>query len=333
MPREATLDDILTKVRGFMESQTILTAHEMGVFNKIGVGSVPARDLARELDLSERGLTILLDALTSTGILEKEENCYRNTGTGLKHLVESGEDFRGATLDHAIRMREMWLRLGDAVRSGTSPRKPEESLVDNRERNRTFILAMKDIGAPSARVIADNLALSPYRKMLDLGGGPGSYSMEIIKRFPDIRATVVDLPLTLDVAEEVISAAGMEDRIDLRAADFFGDPDCDIGEGYDLVLISNVLHIEGPQKNRDLLKKVYGSMEKGMIIIHEAIINDDRISPPDRAIFAVNMLVHTERGNCYTFDEMKGWLEEAGFRDVEFVDCFEMPSLMVAYKR
>jgi cyclopropane fatty-acyl-phospholipid synthase-like methyltransferase len=192
---------------------------------------------------------------------------------------------------------------------------------------------MRDIGRANAKIIAETLDLSDYKKLIDLGGGPGSFSMEIIKKFPHIRATIVDLPLTLEVARELVNEAGMADKLALREADFFNDPESDLGEGYDLAVISNVLHIEGVDQNRALLKRLFNAMDKrGMVIIHETIIDETRTAPPDRALFAINMLVNTERGNAYTFDEMKEWLEEAGFTDISFVDCFERPSLMVAYK-
>ncbi len=316
-----------------MDAQVILTAHEMGIFNCLGSRAATADVLADELEISERGLRIFLDALVSLGLLNKTNNRYKNTKTGLTHLVKGGSDYRGATFDHLVRMRDMWLRLNDAVEKGTSPRKPEESLVHNRDRNRSFILAMKDFGTPNAKIIASNLDLSKYERLLDLGGGPGSYSMEIIRQFPQLRATLVDLPLTLEVAEEIIKESCMDEKIELKAADFYNDPHADIGSGYDLALISNILHIEGVELNRILLSMVYNAMlDEGMIIIHEALINENRVSPPDRAMFAVNMLLHTERGNCYTFNEIKGWLEEAGFSGVELVDCFEKPSLMIARK-
>ncbi len=330
---EATLDDILTKSRGFMESQLILTAHELGVFDAIGNNPLTSKKLSEETALSKRGLTILLDGLAAIGLLEKSGTNYANTATGLRCLVSGGADCRSATLDHIIRMREAWLRLNESVRSGTTARREEESLVHNRERNRSFILAMRDIGRANAKIIAETLDLSDYKKLIDLGGGPGSFSMEIIKKFPHIRATVVDLPLTLEVARELVNEAGMADKLALREADFFNDPESDLGEGYDLAVISNVLHIEGVDQNRALLKRLFSAMDKhGMVIIHETIIDETRTAPPDRALFAINMLVNTERGNAYTFDEMKEWLEEAGFTDISFVDCFERPSLMVAYK-
>lgn len=333
MDRQLTIDHILMKARGFMESQLILTAHELGIFNEIGQNSLTAADISSKTGASVRGLTILLDALTSSAILIKSGQHYRNTEESARFLCKEGRDYKGSTLDHMIKMRDMWLRLPQAVKEGTTPRKKDECLVTNRERNRSFILAMKEIGTPNAKIIANNLDLSSYRKLLDLGGGPGSYTIELLKKNPAMSAALVDMPLTLEVAKEVIEAEGMSERIELIEGDFFNDSPCNLGSGYDAAIISNVLHIEGEEKNRAVLKNVYRAMQSpGIIIIHESIIDENRTSPPDRAIFAVNMLVHTERGNCYTFKEMKEWLEEAGFKNIHFVDCFDRPSLMVGYK-
>lgn len=334
MTEKKNLESILKAAKGFMESQILLTAFELDLFNLIGENIKSAKEISKVTGSSERGIAILLDALAALGFVTKNEEVYANTPIGLRHLVKDGDDYRGATLAHILRMRDMWLRLSQAVKTGTSPRTPGESLVSNRERNRSFILAMRDSGRTNAGIIAENLDLSAYRRLVDLGGGPGTYSIEIIKRFPDIRSTLVDLPLTLEVAAEVIADEGMSDRIELKECDFFSHPDSDIGSGYDVALVSNVLHIESEDRNRKVLKNVFGAMaEEGMIIIHETIIDESRISPPDRALFAVNMLVHTERGNCYTFSEIKSWLEDAGFENIEFVDCFDRPSLIVGYKK
>jgi ubiquinone/menaquinone biosynthesis C-methylase UbiE len=329
MAEETTVDNILEKARGFMEAELILTAHDMDIFSLIGENSLTAAEVAKKTASSERGMMILLDALCALSLLNKSKSRYENTAEGRRCLCKKGSDYRGATLTHLAGMRDIWRRLANAVRTGTTARKEDESLVTDKNRNRAFILAMKEIGTPNAQIIAEHLDLSSYRKLLDLGGGPGSFAIELLKRNPQMYATLVDLPLTLEVAKEVIAGAGMSDRIDLKEADFFGD-----SNAYDLAIISNVLHIEGEEINRSLLKKLFHVMTApGMVIIHESIIEENRTSPPDRALFAVNMLVHTERGNCYSYEEMKGWMEEAGFEDVAFVDCFERPSLLVGYKR
>lgn len=334
MSEEATVDNILEKARGFMEAELVLTAHEIGIFNLIGDKSLSAAQVAKERASSERGMTILLDALCASSLLNKSGKSYKNTVEGLRCLCKNGSDYRGATLDHLAGMRQIWSHLADSVRTGTTARTEEESLITNKERNRAFILAMKEIGRPNARIIAEHLDLSSYKRLIDLGGGPGSYAIELLKKNPQMGATLVDLPLTLEVASEVIAGAGMSDRIELKGADFFEDKGADIGSNYDLAIISNVLHIEGEEINRFLLKKLFKTMTKpAMVIIHESIIEENRTSPANRALFAVNMLLHTKRGNCYSFEDMKNWMEEAGFKDVAFVDCFEQPSLMLGYKR
>ena len=334
MEEELTIDKILEKARGFMEAELILTAHELDIFNVIGEEGMGAAEVAKKTASSERGVTILLDALSAISVLSKTGSMYENGPEVRRSLCKKGSDYRGATLDHLAGMRDIWRRLGDSVRTGSTARKEGESLVTDRKRNRAFILAMKEIGTPNAKTIAEHLDLSAYRRLIDLGGGPGSFAIEFLKRNPQMRATLVDLPLTLEVAGEVIAGAGMSGRIDLKEADFFGDDDADIGSGYDLAIISNVLHIEGEKINRSLLKKLFHSMvAPAMVIIHESIIEENRTFPPDRALFAVNMLLHTERGNCYSFNEMKAWMEDAGFEKIAFVDCFERPSLLVGYKR
>ena len=167
-----------------------------------------------------------------------------------------------------------------------------------------------------------------------IGGGPGAYSEEILRHNPAMRAVLADLPITIETARSYVAKGGFADRITFQAIDIYNDPNMDLGSGYDVALISNVLHMEGERENRELLEKVYRTiLPGGLLLIHETIIEDDHSSPVDRALFAVNMLVNTQRGNCYSFNEMKGWLEEAGFVDVTFIDCFERPSLMTARKR
>lgn len=325
--------EIMDLARSFQKPEVLMAAHKLGVFDALGRERLFGTEVAERIDASDRGTVILLDALVGMGLLLKDEGQYRNTPAGRDNLCRGGSDPIGHALDHGLGLMETWRKLPESVKSGRTNKPPEESFSENRSKNAIFIGAMAEIGRPNGKIIAENVDLSGRKLLLDAGGGPGAFSEEILRKNPGMRAVVADLPITLEAARPHIEKGGFADRIELRPADLYHDPDVDLGSGYDVALISNVLHMEGVEPNRELVKKVHAALVPGaLLMIHETIIDDDRTTPVDRALFAINMLVNTERGNSYSFSEMKGWLGEAGFVDVVFVDCFEQPSLMTARK-
>ncbi|MBF0383374.1 MAG: methyltransferase [Magnetococcales bacterium] len=325
--------EILNLMRSFQQPEVVMAAHKLGVFDALGDRVLGSFDIASRIGASVRGTTILLDALVGMGLLIKEQGNYKNTATGRASLCSDGNDPIINALNHIGELMESWRKLPESVISGRSNKSEEKTFSKNPEVNSSFIGAMAEIGRPNGRIIAKNINLAGCKMLLDVGGGPGSYSEEILRVNPDMRAIVADLPITIETARHHIEQGGFADRIDFKAADIYNDPNVDLGIGYDVALISNVLHMEGAEKNRRLLQKVHAAMEpNGLLMIHETIIDDDHASPVDRTLFAVNMLVNTERGNCYSFSEMQAWLLESGFVGIEFIDCFEQPSLMLARK-
>jgi 2-polyprenyl-3-methyl-5-hydroxy-6-metoxy-1,4-benzoquinol methylase len=159
------------------------------------------------------------------------------------------------------------------------------------------------------------LDLRGVMRALDLGGGPGTYGIELAKR--GIEVTLFDLPDTVEIAREMIQKAGVK-NITCRGGDFHFD---DIGKGYDLVLLSQVLHSHGPLESLALLGKVCDALNpQGTIAIHEFALAEDRASPVLGALFSVNMLVNTAEGRSYTAREMKGWLSKTGFGRIKVTD-------------
>ncbi|MBF0181259.1 MAG: methyltransferase domain-containing protein [Magnetococcales bacterium] len=327
-----TLDTLLSMIRGHQPAQAILTAHRLGIFRHLGERSLTAGEIAAGLDLAGRGVTILLDALTALQVIEKRGDHYRNAETALRHLSGSGPEDRGVSLDHYADLMRVWMRLEESVRSGRSCRRPEEHLTQgDAQRNAVFIGAMAEIGRPHARTLAGAIPLDGHRTLLDLGGGPGVYAEEFLRRNPALHAVIGDLESTLCSARPLVAMGEFADRISFRALDAYGD--AQLAGGFDAVLVSNVLHMEGVAENQALLRKIHAAMDPGgRIILHEKVIEPDRAAPVDAALFAINMLVNTERGNCYTRDEMAGWLEQAGFSAIEEVNCFANPSVLVARK-
>jgi len=176
---------------------------------------------------------------------------------------------------------------------------------------RDFILGMENVSRRSSEEVAAAVDLGGCRRLLDLGGGPGTASIVFARANPGLACTVFDLPGPVGIARERIAAAGLEDRIATVAGDFLADP---LGEGFDAVYISNILHMLGPDVCVDLFRRAAGALaEGGRILVKDFLLDESRTSPAYAAQFSVNMLVGTARGRSYTRGEVAGQLAAVGF--------------------
>jgi SAM-dependent methyltransferase len=288
---------------GFRASRVILTANSLRVFENIGKGRT-AGDLAKALGTDPRATEILLDAVAALGLLKKSGTTYRLTPAAKRFLLPESPWYQGDMLRHADTLWKNWSGLDAVVRTGMPNR------AGTRDHN-VFIKAMHNNAMMRARDFIMALDLHGVKKALDLGGGPGTYGIELAKR--GITVTLFDLPDTLEVAKDLIRRSGAT-GIAFRGGDFHID---DIGSGYDLALLSQVLHSHSPIENLALLDKVINALSPGgQIAIHEFKLNENHASPVPGALFSVNMLVNTAGGRSYTPTEMKGWLTKVGFRKI-----------------
>lgn len=284
---------------GFRASRVILTVNNLRVFENIGKGRT-ADDLASVLKTDIRATEILLDAVVSLGLLKKSGRTYRLTPPARRFLLPASPWYQGDMLRHADTLWKNWSGLDEVVRTGRPNR------AGTRDHD-VFIKAMHNNAMMRARDVIRALDLRGVKKALDLGGGPGTYGIELAKK--GISVTLFDLPNTLEVAKDLIRRSGAT-GIAFRGGDFHID---DIGSGYDLALLSQVLHSHNRIENLALLNKVFNALSPGgQIAIHEFKLNEDHASPVPGALFSVNMLVNTEEGRSYTPREMKGWLNRSG---------------------
>ncbi len=307
--------DLLALGDGFKTSRILQAACELEFFDHTRKPAGRA-DLAEALDASERGVRILCDALASLELLEKdEEGRWVNRPVAETYLVTDAPD----TLAHMIRFHGMnwgtWDRLEAAVRTG-EPQREDTMFQEDAEATERFMRAMVSIGRArgDAEVLPERVDLSDRRLLVDVGGGPGHFTRGFLKAHPTLEAAVLDLPATLDVTSELVDAWGPErERLMLIEGDYIDDPI----PACDAVLLSNILHGEPPARCQALLENIAeGMMTGGKLVIKEHILAPDRTSPEVAARFAVDMLLMTG-GDCYTLDQVTGWLEEAGFEDVE----------------
>jgi DNA-binding MarR family transcriptional regulator len=321
-----SIDEFIRDISwGYRPAILLLTANRLHIFDALAGEPSTAPRLAERLGLDERALTILLDALAALGLLRKSGGRYRCGAAVKAHLVTGGKRFQGNILEHRFNILQRWIDLPRVVREGgpakimRSRRTPEEW--------RAFILAMVDVSGTAAGAFVGALDLSGRKKLLDLGGGPGTYSIALCERYTDLHATLFDLPETVPIAKEQIERHGLTGRIETRAGDYMADP---LGEGYDLLLVSNIVHSLSFDEIVRLLSRARSAMiPGGLAIVRDFRLDESRTRPLESALFAVNMLVSTDGGNCYTPSEMKESLRRAGFARIRVKPISPVASLYI----
>jgi len=303
---------LLETVRAFMKSRILLTGVALDLFTQIDRGLVSAEDLAGKNRLDVRALTRLLDAIVTFGFLKKENQRYALTPDGAWLSTDHPETPVPMIL-HMNELWDTWSHLTTAVRQGKNPEHIPVSEKDEHAFN-AFINAMHVIGKDLSLEITENLNLSSYHKLLDVGGASGTYTIAFLEKNPDMTSVIFDLKPVLPMAEKRLSASGILDRVELVGGNFYTD---DFPRGCDLVLLSAIIHQNSATQNIDLFRKIYEAIELGgTLMIRDHIMEEDRLSPPAGAVFALNMLVATAGGDTYTFKEVKQGLESAGFSDI-----------------
>jgi len=314
-PSSDPIDAIYDRYR---DVQVLFTANRLGVFSTLGRNAMTLEELAVAIQADPRGMRILCDALVSLGLLEKDETAYRNSAVALQYLTDDAPTPRSAILRHSARLYERWGGLFHAVKTGKPV--PEERISPELEGGeREFAYAMADIARISAQEVADRLDLAEVKSLIDIGCGPGLYAIEFARRNPRIHATLFDNEKTLEVAQTNAREVGVEERIHYQVGDILTDK---IRGEFDLVFISNLIHSFSFDRNAAMVRKCAASLTPdGRICIKDFLLNPDRSGPKWQALFAVNMLVNTEYGNCYTLEEIQSWFRDA---DIEFLEAIEI---------
>jgi SAM-dependent methyltransferase len=297
---------------GYWPACVLHASVKLGVFTILADRDLGSREVALALDADERGVSMLLDALAAMGLLSKEGGRYRNTAASRSFLVQDSPQYVGHMIMHHHHLVESWSRLDQAVRTG-SPVRTRASLDDAKVRE-SFLMGMFNNAMSIAPQVAGQVDLAGRRRLLDLGGGPGTYAIHFCLRNPGLKTTVYDLPTTRPFAEKVIARFGLSDRVRFAAGDYLRDP---VEGRYDVAWLSHILHAEGPEDCQTIVRKAVAALEPGgLVLVHEFILDDARASPLFPALFSLNMLLGTERGQSYTESEIKDMLANAGVTDI-----------------
>ena len=313
MPDEGifTPDQIRSLAASFQQSRVLLTAVELDLFTQLGRQLLTSSEVANKLGTDEHATDRLMNALVALGFLRKVHGKFYNTETAANYLVRGSTEFMG-NLFHTNNMWNSWSTLTEAVRKGTSVHEFENLSSGNWLE--TFIDAMHYRAEREAKIISLMIDFTGVKKMLDVGGGSGAFSFEFVNKNPGMISVVFDLPEVIKLTKRYAEKYSLEEKIDYIEGDYLEDG---FGTGCDLILLSQIVHINNYEQNKFLIKKCADALNNGgQIIIKDFVMNEDRTSPAAGALFALNMLVATECGDTFTEKEMKEWFENAGIKKI-----------------
>ena len=301
----------------YWESQTLLTANRLRVFDTLADGERGPEEVAAALGLDARSTALFLRALVGLGFLTEASGRFANAPVAAAFLVTRSPAFMGNVIRYSDQLYPAWGSLEEALRSGRPALPAQTYLGEDLARTRSFVLAMHERALGIARALVGILDLEGRQAMLDVGGGPGTYSVLLTERFPGLRSEVIELPGVAAVARELVAAAGASDRVSLRDGDYHC---ADFGSGKDVVLMSGMFHRETEQVCRRLIDRAATCLNAGGLLAVSDVFTDPGGSHPTfAAMFGLNMMLTAPDGGVHADSDVLRWMADSGLRDLRMV--------------
>lgn len=333
---------ILTYGYGCAPPLILEQALRFGVFSQLEQGPKSAAEICAQCHASERGMTMILNALVGLGCLRKTNGVYRNVKrmTDIFIAAHDGEVdalIRKTGLESnyflmASKLTEKWLRLGDAVKTGMPVVRYDQEHTAT-EYFVEFAAAMFANSFRTAHHFAQKQRRSLMRgdlKVLDLGAGSAAWSLPWALASKGTHVRAVDWEAVIPLARDITRKLGVEEQYTFTPGDLLG---AELGSGFHLAFLGHVIHTEGESRSRELIQRCFDALAPGgTIVIAEWVADDDRSAPAHVMVFAITMLLVSERGDAYSFAEISGWLTDAGFGDVCKVQVPAPSPLIIATK-
>lgn len=313
---------ILDLIEAFRRSKTMFTAVRLGIFDQLERQPQTAEALARELHLSTAATTRFLDGCVALHLLQRENETYSNTPRASKYLAAASPDTLAGYIAYSDEsLYPLWAHLDDAIREGTNRWAQtfgsRDALFDHFFRDEAamgrFLGGMHGFGQLASPRVVRAFDLSRFTRFVDVGGATGHLAIAACEAYPNLQATVFDLPRVERFAQAHISQSAVAGRVQFVAGDFFADP---LPPG-DVYALARILHDWSDPEIAELLGRIASGLAPGGgLLIAETLVNDDRTGPVYSLMQDLNMLVCTD-GRERTFAEYRTLLEPAGFTSVE----------------
>ncbi len=325
-----TREQVLEMGASFMPSCVLGAAAELDLFTLLDDESLTVEQIAGRLKSDPRATRMLLDAVTSLDLLDKQGDLY-SVPPELRPLLNlhNPETVLPMVL-HRMNILRGWAQLAWVAKAGI-PGPRQASIRGPAADREAFVAAMHTVSRPNADPLVGKLQPLEFRRLLDVGGASGTWTMAFLKAAPDSTATIFDLPDAIKQARDRFAHSELAGRVTFVPGDFYADR---LPAGCDLAWVSAIIHQHSRRHNRELFAKVFEALEPGgRIAIRDVVMDSDRVHPVEGALFAINMLVNTDEGGTFTFDEIAEDLQAAGFVDPDLkVRSEDMNSVVTARK-
>jgi SAM-dependent methyltransferase len=321
-PNPNSPDRIMQFAWAFAPPLTIEVATRHRVFDFLDTTSHSAEEVAEYASGSTRGWRAVLNCLVGLGLLAKESSRYRTTPESSTYLVAAKSSYLGGFFKHISKqLVPSWLSLEEIVQTGR-PASRVNDRAGGEEFFAEFVNDLFPLAYPAASILGQHLNLKEATsqvRVLDVAAGSGVWGIALAQQSEEVRVSAVDWPLVLEVTRQMTVRFGLTSQFEFLAGDLL---EVEFPESCDVATLGQILHSEGERRSQKLLKKVSDALKPGgTIAIAEFTPNADRTGPPLSLIFAINMLVNTDEGDTYPFEQVARWLEEAGF-----INARELPS-------
>ncbi len=322
---------IINLALGYQVSQVLFAAINMNVFTILDSGAKEISEISAVVGSDEQSLGRLLNPLVALSLLEKKDGKYSNTDGASRYLVKGKNNYLGNAIHHSSNLWDFWEGLDEQIKSGCGKETDENKINNYSHRLQDYLSSMNDFATIKADAIADTIMISDHRKMLDLGCGPGTYAIAFAERNPELQCTIVDLDPNLVYTRKLINKSNCRDRMFISACNILEDEIP--GSGYDLILISNLIHIYGKGEVGNIIEKAWGvAAAHGKIVIHDYIVNETGIGPLFASLFDLTMLVGTPQGKCYNVLEIKELLGHLDVKKIRHIPVCLGSSLVIGEK-
>ncbi len=298
----------------YWKTCTLHAGVKLDIFTLISSHALTGKTIAEKLGMDKRGVILLLNALTAMELLVKKEDTYANTPAAASFLSKDSPQYLGFMILHHHHLAPSWVSMDQALIQGGPLRHGESTSKD--EWRESFLMGMFNMAMAIAPGLAKELELTGCKRLLDLGGGPGTYAIHFCLANPGLQASVCDLATTRPFAEKTIQRFKVSDRVEFIPGDYTRE-DFSLDSSFDAAWLSHILHGEGPDMAKKIIARAVAALRpQGKIFIHEFILHNTLDGPLFPALFSLNMFLGTEAGQSYGENQLIDMLAAQGVKNI-----------------